>query len=327
MNRPASLLMVVLLSSASLSPAQNIAKPSYHTEGTPNGKSNGPLQPGQYWWAPRISPDGPVMILVSLPKQEMNVYRNGILIARSSISSGMPGHSTPTGVFTILEKNSEHYSKKYNNAPMPYMERLTWDGVAFHSGFLPGHAASHGCIRLPFEFSKKLFDLTKQGGTVVIGDHSSLGTSYAADPGAVLPGIHGQWTPLPSGAFHWHPERSPSGPVAIVLSSGDRMIYVYRNGVRIGKAGIRISGIGGLGNDVFTWIVQPGSIPPTGRWMSVGHSGKEERAIFDILSRRVVMNEEFQRILDGLIVSGTTVIVSDLPVSGKKEKQVRFLGI
>lgn len=320
------LAVFVLLSSLPLS-AVDVAKPSFHTEGAATGKPIGPLQPGQYWWAPRISPDGPVMILVSLPEQVMNVYRNGVLVARSSVSSGMPGHSTPTGVFTILQKSADHYSKTYDNAPMPYMQRLTWDGVAFHSGFLPGHAASHGCIRLPFEFSKKLFDLTRQGGTVVIGDNHSLRTSYAADPGLILPGLHsGTGRPLAPGAYSWHPERSATGPVTIVFSAADRMLYVYRNGVRIGRAAVRIGGIGKFGNHVFTRIAPAGDTTSRNRWMTVGRNGSTDRTSFDSLRKRVSFNESFRTILQGIVAPGTTVVVTDLPVSGKRERGLNFSG-
>ena len=320
------LLLMASLGSVPLF-AADVQKPSFHTEGAPTGKPTGPLQPGQYWWAPRISPDGPVMILVSLPKQVMNVYRNGVLVARSSISSGMKGHSTPTGVFTILQKNADHYSKTYDNAPMPYMQRLTWDGVAFHSGFLPGHAASHGCIRLPFEFSKKLFDLTRQGGTVVIGDNHSVQTSYAADPGLILPGLHaGADHPLVPGAYSWHPERSKTGPVTVVFSAADRMIYVYRNGVRIGRAPVRLSGIGKFGNHVFTRIAPAGDTASRNRWMSVGRNGAADRTSFDSLRKRVSFHEEFRSILQGIAAQGTTVIVTDLPVSGKRERGLNFSG-
>jgi hypothetical protein len=307
--------------------AVDVRKPSFHTEGAPTGKPIGPLQPGQYWWAPRISPDGPVMILVSLPEQVMNVYRNGVLIARSSISSGMPGHSTPTGVFTILQKNADHYSKTYDNAPMPYMQRLTWDGVAFHSGFLPGRAASHGCIRLPFEFSKKLFDLTRQGGTVVIGDNQSLRTSYAADPGLILPVLKpGAGQPLAPDAYTWHPERSTKGPVTIVLSAADRTLYVYRNGVRIGRASVRINGFGKFGNHVFTRIAPAGDTTSRNRWMTVGKNGTADHTSFDSLRKRVSYNEGFRRILQGIVAPGTTVVVTDLPVSGKRERDLNFSG-
>ena len=84
----------------------------------------------QFTWAPERSPDGPVAIIVSVPEQRVYVYRNGIQIGASSCSTGKSGHDTPTGVFTILQKEEEHYSSKYDDAPMPNMQRLTWDGVA-----------------------------------------------------------------------------------------------------------------------------------------------------------------------------------------------------
>jgi hypothetical protein len=110
----------------------------------------GPMKPGEYWWKPQLSPNGPLIVLISVPEQVMNVYRNGILIGRSTVSTGSTGHATPGGVFSILEKKQEHYSKTYDNAPIPNMQRLTWTGIAMHSGNLPGYPASHGCIRLPF---------------------------------------------------------------------------------------------------------------------------------------------------------------------------------
>ena len=146
-------LFVLLLAVA----APAMEKPVAHTKGTPTGKPTGPLEPGEYWWKPEISPAGPVVALVSIPQQVIHVYRNGILIGRSSVSTGAPGHGTPSGVFTILEKEKTHYSRTYNNAPMPNMQRLTWQGVAMHSGKLPGYPASHGCIRSPYDFSKLLW--------------------------------------------------------------------------------------------------------------------------------------------------------------------------
>jgi hypothetical protein len=118
--------------------AAAMPRPSAHTKGSPTGKPTGPLKPGEYWWNPQVSPEGPIVVLVSLPLQTMHVYRNGILVGRSSVSSGSKGHKTPTGVFTILEKKQTHRSKKYDNAPMPHMQRLTWSGIAMHSGNLPG---------------------------------------------------------------------------------------------------------------------------------------------------------------------------------------------
>src|SRR5260370_32265376 len=108
-------LKILALSLALLTTAQAVQKPSAHTKGTPTGKPTGPLKPGQYWWKPQLSPSGPLMVLVSIPEQTMHVYRNGILIGRSTVSTGSIGHATPGGVFSILEKKPEHYAKTYNN--------------------------------------------------------------------------------------------------------------------------------------------------------------------------------------------------------------------
>src|SRR5215218_5254542 len=166
--------------------AYAVEKPSFHTKGTPTGKPTGQLSPGEYWWNPKISPDGPIIVLVSVPEQVMHVYRNGILIGRSSVSTGSKGHSTPGGVFSILEKKQDQYSKKYDNAPMPNMQRLTWTGICMHSGNLPGYAASHGCIRMPFDFSQLLFKETGKGGTVVVGDGKTPVPHLASHPGLIL---------------------------------------------------------------------------------------------------------------------------------------------
>ena len=118
-------LKILALSVALLTSVQAVQQPSAHTKGTPTGKPTGQLKPGEYWWKPQLSPSGPLMVLVSVPEQTMHVYRNGILIGRSTISTGSKGHSTPGGVFSILGKSKEYYSKKYDNAPMPNMQRLT----------------------------------------------------------------------------------------------------------------------------------------------------------------------------------------------------------
>lgn len=110
----------------------------------------------------------PLLIVVSIKKQRLRVYDMNGEIASSKISSGKPGHDTPTGVFSILEKNVYHVSNIYSGASMPYQERITWSGIAFHAGDLPGYRASHGCIRLPYSFARKLYGLTKIGNRVVV---------------------------------------------------------------------------------------------------------------------------------------------------------------
>lgn len=121
-----------------------------------DGQAYGAAEAGRVLVEAAASPSGPLIVLISVPEQVMHVYRNGILIGRSTVSTGSTGHATPGGVFSILEKKQEHCSKTYNNAPMPNMQRLTWTGIAMHSGNLPGYPASHDCIRLPFDFSQGL---------------------------------------------------------------------------------------------------------------------------------------------------------------------------
>ena len=111
-------LTILALCAGLLTSSQAMPRPSFHTQGTPTGKPTGPLKPGEYWWHPEISPQGPLMVLISIPQQTMHVYRNGILIGRSTVSTGSKGHDTPGGVFSILEKKETHRSKTYDNAPM-----------------------------------------------------------------------------------------------------------------------------------------------------------------------------------------------------------------
>ena len=112
--------------------------------------------------------EGPLTLMVSLKKQRVVVYDKHGVVTSAPISSGARGHRTPTGVFTILQKRRKHYSNLYNSAPMPNMQRITWSGVALHAGHLPGYPASHGCIRLPYSFSKTLFSLTELGTRVIV---------------------------------------------------------------------------------------------------------------------------------------------------------------
>ena len=116
----------------------------------------------------REDPDAPLQILVSLSGQKLDVYRGTTLISSSRVSSGKPGHGTPTGVFSILEKRKRHFSNIYDNAPMPYMQRLTWSGIALHQGHVPNRPASHGCVRLPKGFAAELFSMTERGGHVIV---------------------------------------------------------------------------------------------------------------------------------------------------------------
>lgn len=134
-------------------------------------KKKGPvdsLKPGQFVWEQRDSYEGPLKIVAVLDIQRIYVFQNDKLLGFSTISSGKKGKETPTGIFNILQKNIDHKSNLYSNAPMPYMQRLTWDGIAMHGGHLPGYPASHGCIRLPHPFAKALFGVTQMNQEVVV---------------------------------------------------------------------------------------------------------------------------------------------------------------
>jgi hypothetical protein len=319
------ILTILAVSVALLGTTPAMQQPSFHTKGSPTGKPTGPMKPGEYWWHPEISPSGPLMILVSIPKQMMHVYRNGILIGRSTISSGSKGHATPGGVFSILEKKQEHYSKKYDNAPMPNMQRLTWTGIAMHSGALPGYAASHGCIRLPYDFSQLLFSVTSQGGTVVIGDGNVPVPRLASNPGLLLAPTDlkpEMLRPLAQNEYDWRPERSPKGPITIVVSSADKTIYVYRNGDPIGRAPVEVTGRGKLGDHVFSLLEgttgrQSSLVPGREgrRWMRVTSSGRAVDA--DKISSRLRVNPEFAGKVYDTIAPGTTVIITDQQVVRK----------
>lgn len=126
------------------------------------------MRPGDHRWADDPALPGPVSIVVSVPMQMAFVYRGDALIGATTVSTGKPGKMTPIGEYTILQKRPFHRSNLYNNAPMPFMQRLTWDGVALHGGNLPGFPASHGCIRIPTAFARALFAATRLGGQVAV---------------------------------------------------------------------------------------------------------------------------------------------------------------
>jgi hypothetical protein len=113
-------------------------------------------------------PTGPLLLAISIGGQRVTVYDNGMPIASSQISTGMSGHPTPTGIFSVIQKQRWHRSNIYSNAPMPFMQRVTWSGVALHAGVVPGYPASHGCIRLPEHFAVRLWGLTRLGARVII---------------------------------------------------------------------------------------------------------------------------------------------------------------
>lgn len=132
-------------------------------------------KPGRRHGAEKVSklpfgeiPKGPLEIFVSIEQQRLHFYSNGQLVASEPVATGVPGHLTPLGVFSVIERDRYHHSNLYSNAPMPFMERITWSGVALHEGPGVGHQASHGCIRMPHDFAAKLWMLPTMGMRVII---------------------------------------------------------------------------------------------------------------------------------------------------------------
>lgn len=262
------------------------------------------LKPGQYAWAAEIAPDGPMLLIVNLTTQRAVLFRNGVPIGATTVSTGRPGYETPTGVFTILQKKVEHYSRTYDNAPMPYMERLTWKGVALHAGYLPGRPASHGCIRMPLGFAKLLYGVTRLGMTVVITDRA-VTPRVGPTPAFVL---QGPALPAATGSISWQPDKSPQGPVSVVVSGADGKAIVLRNGVVIGSAPVQVAGaVSG------TWAYALRSIDAEGQhWirldLSPGSSGDE--AVPAEEWQRFTAPEAFKEAVAGIVQPGMTIVVT-----------------
>ena len=278
-----------------------------------NGKHAGELQNGEFNWHPERSPDGPVILIVSIPDQLVHVYRNGIRIGASTCSTGKPGHRTPTGVFKILEKDKHHRSSTYSNAPMPNMNRLTWSGIALHAGNLPGYPASHGCVRLPMQFSELLFGITRKGMTVVIADDRSQPASVT-HPGMVL-GDYARreyaavdTALLKSQYSAGHIDNAPV--TSVVVSSRDRSVTVMEDDRVVARGRAEISGKAkSLGDNVYTLTgAHPDADSLT--WSGVGY-GKTDREDMNSDLRRVSADAKVREAIRKRMQNGMTVVTTD----------------
>jgi hypothetical protein len=261
------------------------------------------LKAGEYIWAPQVAPEGPVLLVVSLATQRAIIYRNGLPIGITTVSTGRPGYRTPTGVFTVLQRRVEHYSSLYNDAPMPYMQRLTWGGVALHGGNLPGYPASHGCIRLPHEFARLLYGVTRLGMTVVVTNDAAV--PRVAPDEALL---HGR--PIPDGTAAepvWRPEASRIGPVSVVISAADGLVVVLRNGVVIGSAPVTIDG---EIERTSAFVLQSGDSGGTS-WLRVPLPGQATvPSAVPELRGRIHVQDSFRQAVESELRPGSTVVVT-----------------
>lgn len=283
----------------------------------------GALRRGEYVWHPEIAPDGPVVVVISLDEQRAYVYRNGVGIGVSTISSGKKGHETPAGVFTILQKEKIHYSNKYDDAPMPYMERLTWDGVALHGGTLPGYPASHGCIRLPQAFAQNLFDVTSRGITVVVASAKTTPSSVVHP--AMLAPVTAGGQPQPPVAqdqdYVWDDTVASDGPISILVSTADRTVFVFRNGIQLATARLAVAEPARIGGSVLyvmgeTIDYEPSPLDPSRpkhHWSAYPIATRGDPEPLVDISATIHVPGEFARRIYDILVPGTTVLVTDLP--------------
>ncbi len=289
------------------------------------------LKPGEFTWNADRSPDGPVAIVVSIPEQRVHVYRNGIRIAVSTCSTGKKGHETPTGVFTILQKDKHHRSSTYNNAPMPNMNRLTWQGIALHAGRLPGYPASHGCIRLPMAFSEKLFSVTHVGTPVILaGSHTD--PYELVHPGMVLGDyaeheFEGAVSKLKAKK---HPKDWSDGeryPVhTVIASSADRRIELLENGRVIADGKLFIKGSHKLGEHVYH-LQAPQSGNRGLAWHGISHhvDPAHPHRREEALIKRITADKNFVGQLQSRMHPGMVMIVTDLPIHPDRRSGDNFV--
>ncbi len=297
-------------------------------------KSRAPdgLKPGQFIWTPEASPEGPVAIIVSLPDQRVNVYRNGIRIGVSSCSTGKPGHRTPTGVFTILQKDKHHHSSTYNNAPMPNMNRLTWSGVALHAGHLPGYPASHGCIRMPLKFSALLFTVTHVGTPVIVADdHSEPG--IVTHPGPALPALAKE--EMDAAVAKLSKKKLPpkkrrekmQHAVSLIVSRADQTLYIVRDGHVESKNPVEfLHPSRPLGSHTFVLM---GSAEKAGalQWKSIGYkqAGHKLHAAEASVIGRIQSNPALARKIAGLMHPGLVLVMTDAPAHPETRSKRGFV--
>jgi hypothetical protein len=278
------------------------------------------LKPGEFVWHPEREPDGPVSIIVSIPDQLVHVYRNGVRIAVSTCSTGRPGHLTPTGVFTILQKDKDHHSSVYDDAPMPNMNRITWSGVALHAGNLPGYPASHGCIRLPMKFSDLLFGVTHVGTPVIVAGAASAPFDIA-HPGLALTGDAvqeldaAQVTAVTLKKNPWQADVDDfSKPVSIVISRADLSAIVFQGGDIIAQDTITLRNPDQpLGSNVF---VLTGIDGKGMSWKAISHQASADQAVVQADTSVIQRISAGKAVLDAMqerMHPGLVLVTTDLP--------------
>lgn len=288
----------------------------------------GNMLPGDFTWHPERSPQGAVAVIASIPEQRVHVYRNGVRIGVSTCSTGRPGHATPTGVFTILQKDADHRSSTYGGAPMPNMNRLTWDGIALHAGNLPGYPASHGCVRLPLEFSRLLFTVTHIGTPVILsGAHDPW---HLIHPGLVLHAFAETELETAVSALDTrsHPvdwgNDQPYPVTTVLATAADRRLVVMEDGQEIMEDEVGIVEDGPLGEHVL--VLQERRDRQLG-WMGVTHHPDPLHPLWpeeQVLNRLRLSSTVNQHLAERLH-PGLTFVVSDLSATPDRRSGQDFV--
>lgn len=277
------------------------------------------VKAGRFFWNPDAAPSGAVVALVSIPKQQLYLYRHGVLIGVSSVSTGKRGYGTPAGIFTVLEKNRFHRSRTYNNAPMPFANRLTWDGVALHAGHVTGTPVSHGCIRLPAQFASRLFSVSTKGMTVIILGYESQAFRLS-HPVVMLPPDSKDSVVLnmldlsPTEAFRWQAENGQDGAISLVMNKASQLLLVYRNGIEIGRAKISLPA-SETNWGTFAFIMQTEQNTESNaffnhHWLAMNGLEKNmmlNAAFFEQLN----IPSDFANALNSILTAGSTLLITD----------------
>ncbi|WP_442754012.1 L,D-transpeptidase [Methylocystis sp. JAN1] len=293
-------------------------------------KDVGQLKPGEFTWNPDHERAGPVSVVVSIPEQRVHVYRNGVRIAVSTCSTGKPGHETPTGVFVVLQKDKDHHSSIYDDAPMPNMNRLTWSGVALHAGNLPGYPASHGCVRLPMKFSELLFTVTHIGTPVIIaGAHTD--PWELTHPGMVLSGYAENEFEhvLASLDGKKHPsdwtdaEKMPV--TSVIVSSADKVIELIENDRVVARSKLTLKDGDRLGSHVF--VLNGANTEAKGmHWSAITHQqAATPLTRDDVVMQRISAEPAFVEEMKARMHPGMTMVLTDTPLSPDKRSGKDFV--
>jgi hypothetical protein len=271
------------------------------------------MKPGEFDWFADHAAEGQVVIIASIPRQLVHVYRGGRLAGVSTCSTGKPGHSTPVGRFTVINKYKDHRSSKYGD-PMPNTLRLTAMGVALHGGEIPGYPASHGCVRLPLAFADALFEVTALGTPVAIGGEAQhllvhgSGITPAANAGKVIAARNAARSLVPA---------DEHADTAIVVSAADRRLYLLQDETIVAQGPVVVADAREpLGTNVF--VARGGVEGAAGSpWRRAGFEPVPGGAAVTDASplERLTGSRAVMAAIEQLAHAGTVLITTDAPLN------------